>query len=264
VKIRLDNRTALVTGSTRGIGLATARNLASAGATVYINGRTEDSVESAVKHLSATDQSTSFIPLPADVTTEAGIAYIKQTIPDIDILVSNAAVFDWIEFFDTTEEDWLDHFKTNVLPAVGLARHYMPGMFARKWGRIVLVASEAGFNIPVDMIHYGVAKAAEIALARGLAELTRGTGITVNSVLPGPTASDGADTFLENYAAEHNLPIADAEAHLVHNIRPTSLLGRLATCEEVANIITYICSVQASATNGAALRAEGGILRHPG
>ncbi|GAB3279872.1 SDR family NAD(P)-dependent oxidoreductase [Parahaliea aestuarii] len=264
MKISLDNKAALVTGSTRGIGFAVAKNLASAGASVYINGRSGESVRKAIAQLAASTRKSSFIPLPADITTDAGLASIKQTVPHLDIIVSNAAVFDWTDFYDTTNEHWLEHYKANVLPAVNLARHYMPGMFDKNWGRVVLVASEAGFNIPADMIHYGVAKAAEIALARGLAELTRGTGVTVNSVLPGPTASSGSDEFLAQYAIDNDIPAAEAEVHLLQRIRPTSLLNRLASNEEVANMITYACSEQASATNGAALRVEGGILRHPG
>lgn len=264
MKISLQNKTALITGSTRGIGQATAQNFARAGATVYINGRTGESVEAAIEQLSGAVPEGSFLPLPADVISEAGVEHIKLTVDDLDIIVSNAAVFDWTGFFDTTKTDWLNHFNASVMPAVNLARHYMPGMFERNWGRIVLVASEAGMNIPTDMIHYGVAKAAEIALARGLAELTRGTGVTVNSILPGPTASSGADDFLDNYALDNGVPRSKAETHLIQHIRPTSLLQRLASNEEVANMITYACSEQASATNGAALRVEGGILRHPG
>ena len=163
-----------------------------------------------------------------------------------------------------SDDDWLRHFHINVLSSVRLARAYLPGMLTRDWGRIVLVASEAGLNIPPEMIHYGVSKAAEIALARGLAELTAGTGVTVNSVLPGPTRSSGADAFLTAYARDNGLPLADADRHATMALRPTTLLQRMASVEEVASMILYACSREASATNGAALRAEGGILRHPG
>lgn len=264
MKIDLSGKTALVTGSTRGIGFAVARGLAQAGAAVAINGRTEEAVIKSVNALSTDFPKADFYKVVGDIATVEGVAKVLAERPQIDILVCNAAVFDWTAFFDTSDEDWQRHLDINLMSAVRLAREYMPGMLDRDWGRIVLVASEAGLNIPADMIHYGVSKAAEIALARGLAELTAGTGVTVNSVLPGPTASSGSEQFLDDYAEQTGIPRDEAEAHLIPSIRPTSLLKRFATEEEVANMIIYACSNQASASNGAALRVEGGILRHPG
>ena len=262
--IRLDGRTALVTGSTRGIGYATARMLGDAGAEVIVNGRTQEAVDDALATLRRDVPAGAFRGLVADIASADGAAQAARRETALDILVSNAATFDWTAFFDTQDADWQRHFEINVMSGVRLARQFMQGMLERNWGRIVLVASESGLNIPADMIHYGVSKAAQIALARGLAELTAGTGVTVNSVLPGPTASSNADAFFADYAAQNGLPVEEAESHLLQAIRPTSLLRRFATVDEVASMIVYACSPQASATNGAALRAEGGLLRHPG
>jgi NAD(P)-dependent dehydrogenase (short-subunit alcohol dehydrogenase family) len=264
VKIDLSGKTALVTGSTRGIGFAVARGLAEAGAAVAVNGRTEEAVAKAIEALKAELPNADLCYATGNIATVEGVATVVAGLPELDILVCNAAVFDWTHFFDTTDDDWQRHLDINLMSAVRLAREFMPAMLEKNWGRIVLVASESGVNIPADMIHYGVSKAAEIALARGLAELTAGTAVTVNSVLPGPTASSGSEQFLDNYAQDNAVPRSEAEAHLIPAIRPSSLLNRFATEEEVANMIIYACSRQASATNGAALRVEGGILRHPG
>ncbi|AZI36275.1 hypothetical protein NT2_04_00220 [Caenibius tardaugens NBRC 16725] len=264
MEIRLDGRTAFVSGSTRGIGYGTARLLAESGATVIVNGRDDHAVAQALASLRRDVPQATFHGLAADIASPDGADTVARQIQDIDILICNAATFDWTAFFDTVDADWQRHFEINVMSGVRLARAFMKGMLERNWGRVVLVASESGLNIPADMIHYGVSKAAQIALARGLAELTAGTGVTVNSVLPGPTASSNSDDFLKNYAAENDLPLEQAERHLIDSIRPTSLLRRFATVDEVASMIVYACSPQASATNGAALRVEGGMLRHPG
>ncbi|WP_336951356.1 SDR family NAD(P)-dependent oxidoreductase [Sphingobium aromaticivastans] len=264
MRIDLTSKRALVTGSTRGIGYAIAKGLAAAGAAVSINGRGAEAVDEALASLRRDVPQGNFAGIAADIATPEGVGTIVAALPDVDMLICNAATFDWIPFLQSTDEDWQRDLDINLLSGVRLARAYLPGMLERNWGRIVLVASESGLNIPPDMIHYGVSKAAEIALARGLAEITAGTGVTVNSVLPGPTASSEAEGFLDNYAREKGVPRDQAERHLVESIRPTSLLKRLATVEEVANMVVYACSPQASATNGAALRAEGGILRHPG
>ncbi|XHS01474.1 oxidoreductase [Sphingomonas sp. DBB INV C78] len=264
MQISFHGLTALVTGSTRGIGYAIARKLAQGGASVIVNGRTQDAVDSALVKLRADVEDGDFRGVAADIAAADGCDHMIAAEPKIDILVSTAATFDWTDFFAASDEDWLRHFNVNVLSGVRLCRHYLADMLDRNWGRIVMVASESGLNIPADMIHYGVSKAAEIALARGLAELTAGSGVTVNSVLPGPTASSGSAAFLDNYAEIHGVPRAEAERHCVMAMRPTTLLQRFATEEEVANMIVYACSRQASATNGAAMRVEGGMLRHPG
>lgn len=259
--VDLSDKSALVTGSTRGIGYEVARQLGVNGAQVVVNGRTQASVDEALNTLSPYGI---FIGAAGDITSIEGVQAIAARQSQFDIVISNAALFDWIPFFETTDEDWLQHFQTNVLSAVRLARHYLQGMLERDWGRIVLVASESGLNIPSEMIHYGVSKAAETALGRGLAELTAGTGVTVNTVLPGPTRSSGSDTFLAEYAAQHGIATEEADRHASVTLRPTTLLQRMARVEEVANMVLYACSREASATNGAALRVEGGILRHVG
>lgn len=261
LQVDLAGTTALVTGSTRGIGYKVARQLGACGAHVVINGRTQNAVDDALATL---EGSGIYSGVAADVTVREDLERLTKAIPAPDIVVSNAAVFDWTAFFETTDEDWQRHFDVNVLSGVRLARAYLPGMLKRNWGRFVLVASEAGLNIPPEMIHYGVSKAAEIALARGLAELVAGTGVTVNSVLPGPTRSSGSDAFLQAYAEKNNIPEDAADRHAAMSLRPTTLLQRMATVEEVASMIVYACSREASATSGAALRVEGGILRHPG
>lgn len=261
MRVDLSGTSALVTGATRGIGYEVARQLGLNGARVVVNGRTQEAVDEAVQALSPHG---SFSGIAADMMTTEGAQRIAAEYSSFDIVVSNAAVFDWISFFEASDEDWLRHFQINVLSGVRLARTYLPGMLERNWGRIVLVASEAGLNIPPDMIHYGVSKAGEIALGRGLAELTAGTGVTINTVLPGPTRSSGADEFLADYAARHGIQPEEADGHASRTLRPTTLLQRMARVEEVAHMILYACSREASATNGAALRAEGGILRHPG
>lgn len=264
MQIDFSGLTALVTGSTRGIGFAVAQQLGAGGAEVVVNGRTQAAVDAALDELRSATPDGRFRGVAADIATAEGCAQVIAAEPRLDILVSNAAVFDWTPFFETTDADWQRHFDVNVLSGVRLARHYLAGMLERDWGRIVLVASESGMNIPADMIHYGVSKAAEIALARGLAELTAGSGVTVNSVLPGPTASSGSEAFFDDYAARTGIPRAEAGRHSVMAMRPTSLLQRFATEEEVANMVVYACSREASATNGTALRVEGGMLRHPG
>jgi NAD(P)-dependent dehydrogenase (short-subunit alcohol dehydrogenase family) len=199
-----------------------------------------------------------------DLSTEEGCATVMARCAELDILVHNAGVYEWSPFFETSDQQWLQMLQTNLLSGVRLARHYMHGMLAKGWGRIVFIASDSASNIPPDMIHYGVSKGAELALARGLAELTTGTSVTVNAVLPGPTRTGAEGSFFDEYATRTGVPRDDAERHFVRHSRPTSLLQRMASGEEVASMVAYVCSRQASATNGAALRAEGGILRHIG
>jgi len=264
MQVDLSGTSALVTGATRGIGLAVARLLAGNGARVVVSGKSVDSVEQALLELRGQLPDALFSGAPGDLTTPEGCSAVAGAAGDVDILVSNAAFYQWKPFFELSDEDWQNLISINLMAGVRLTRRLLPSMLKRNWGRVVFVASEAGFNIPTDMIHYGVSKAAEIAAARGLAELTRGTGVTVNSVLPGPTASSEVDSFLTEHAKTHGIPPLEAESHLMNLIRPTSLLQRLAHVDEVAHMILYACSREASATNGAALRVEGGVLRHPG
>ncbi|MEY9682899.1 NAD(P)-dependent dehydrogenase (short-subunit alcohol dehydrogenase family) [Bradyrhizobium elkanii] len=187
-------------------------------------------------------------------------AQLLAALPDVDILVNNAGIFEPKPFFDIPDEDWSRFYEVNVMSGVRLSRGYMQGMLKRNWGRIVFISSESGLNIPTEMIHYGMTKTAQLAIARGLAELTKGTAVTVNSVLPGPTMSEGVETFVKDLAKQNGQSVEEAASNFVKQHRPTSLLQRFASTEEIANLVVYACSKQASATNGAALRAEGGIV----
>lgn len=259
MKIDLSGKSALVTGSTAGIGLAIAKGLAAAGAKVVVNGRKQETVDKAIAAVKAAGGTAS--GAAADVSTADGCAKLAQAAGPVDILVNNAGIFEPKPFFDIPDADWTRFFEVNVMSGVRLSRALMPGMLDRNWGRIVFISSESALNIPMEMIHYGFTKTAQLAIARGLAEMTTGTGVTVNSVLPGPTRSDGVETFLEAMARD-NKTTPDAMAQtFVKNFRPTSLIQRFATVEEVANMVVYVCSKEASATNGAALRVEGGLLR---
>jgi NAD(P)-dependent dehydrogenase (short-subunit alcohol dehydrogenase family) len=261
MKIDLTGKTALVTGSSAGIGRAVARGLAAAGARVLINGRRESTVQATVQALRAELPIANVQPVAGDVATAQGCAALVSAVADVDILVNNAGIFEPKDFFEIPDQDWERFFETNVMSGVRLSRAYMPGMLRRNWGRIVFVSSESGLHIPREMIHYGVTKTAQLAVSRGLAELTAGTAVTVNSVLPGPTRSDGVEDFLQAMAKQTGTSAEVLATEFVKQHRPTSLLQRFASVEEVANMVVYVCSPQASATNGAALRVEGGVVR---
>ncbi|MEY9361665.1 NAD(P)-dependent dehydrogenase (short-subunit alcohol dehydrogenase family) [Bradyrhizobium yuanmingense] len=258
MKIDLSGKTALVTGSTAGIGYAIARGLAGSGASVVINGRGQDKVDAAVRRLEGTGAKVRGIA--ADVSTAAGCKALVAALPEVDILINNAGIFEPKDFFDIPDEDWSRFFEVNVMSGVRLSRAYMKGMLARNWGRIVFISSESGLNIPVEMIHYGMTKTAQLSVARGLAQLTAGTGVTVNSVLPGPTMSEGVETFVKDLAKQNGQSVDEAAANFVKQHRPSSLLQRFASVDEIASMVVYVASKEASATNGAALRAEGGIV----
>ncbi len=258
MNIDLSGKTALVTGSTAGIGHAIAKGLAASGASVVINGRGQDKVDAAVRKLEGTGAKVRGIA--ADVSTAAGCNALVAALPEIDILINNAGIFEPKDFFEIPDEDWSRFFEVNVMSGVRLSRAYMKGMLARNWGRIVFISSESGLNIPVEMIHYGMTKTAQLSVARGLAQLTAGTGVTVNSVLPGPTMSEGVETFVKDLARQNNQSVDEAAAKFVKQHRPSSLLQRFASVDEIANMVVYVASKEASATNGAALRAEGGIV----
>jgi NAD(P)-dependent dehydrogenase (short-subunit alcohol dehydrogenase family) len=261
MKIDLTGKTALVTGSTSGIGHAIARGLASAGATVVVNGRTQAKVDAAVAAIAKLAPGAKVRGVAADVSTAAGCNALVADLPEVDILINNAGIFEPKGFFDIPDEDWNRFFEVNVMSGVRLSRAYMRGMLKRNWGRIVFISSESALNIPTEMIHYGVTKTSQLALSRGLAEMTRGTAVTVNSVLPGPTMSEGVETFVKDLAKQHGQSVEEAASQFVKQFRPTSLLQRFASVEEIANMVVYISSKEASATNGAALRAEGGIVQ---
>ncbi|MBP2434928.1 SDR family NAD(P)-dependent oxidoreductase [Bradyrhizobium elkanii] len=260
MKIDLSGKTALVTGSTAGIGNAIAKGLAATGADVVVNGRGQAKVDAAVAAIGKAVPGAKVRGIAADVSTAAGCKALLAALPDVDILVNNAGIFEPKPFFDIPDEDWSRFYEVNVMSGVRLSRGYMQGMLKRNWGRIVFISSESGLNIPTEMIHYGMTKTAQLAIARGLAELTKGTAVTVNSVLPGPTMSEGVETFVKDLAKQNGQSIEEAASNFVKQHRPTSLLQRFASTEEIANLVVYACSKQASATNGAALRAEGGIV----
>lgn len=260
MQINLTGKTALVTGSTEGIGYAIARQLASAGANVVINGRSEEKTEKAAKRLESEDAKGTVKAVAADVSTSQGCSELVASVPHVDILINNAGIFQPIDFFDASDEVWDRHWQVNVMSAVRLSRAYLPGMQKLNWGRVIFLASESGFNIPVEMIHYGVSKTADIAVARGLAKRMAGTGVTVNSVLPGPTLSEGVEAMLAEEKERTGLPIEEVAAAFVTKHRSTSIIQRAASVEEIANLVTYLASPLASATTGASVRVDGGVI----
>jgi NAD(P)-dependent dehydrogenase (short-subunit alcohol dehydrogenase family) len=259
--IRLEGKLALVTGSTAGIGFSIARALAGTGARVIVNGRTEARVTSAIDQLKKDVPNGEFVPCAADLSDAKEANAVAKAYPNVDVLVNNLGIFEPRDFFEIEDADWERFFSVNVLSGVRLSRLYAQGMATRGWGRIVFISSESGLQIPVEMIHYGTTKTAQIAVARGLAERLAGTGVTVNSVLPGPTRSEGVGGFIKALAEGQGKPEAEVEAEFIKLARPTSLIQRFATTDEVASMIVYVCSEQASATTGSALRVDGGVVR---
>ena len=257
----LKGKRALVTGSTAGIGLATARALAAEGAYVTVNGRTQARVGSAVHRLKRELSGATITGIAADLSSGEGCETLIGQLREVDVLVNNLGIFEPKSFEQISDEDWMRFFETNVLSGVRLSRHYVRGMRSRNWGRIVFVSSESALQIPTEMIHYGMTKTAQLAVARGLAETLVGTGVTVNSVLPGPTASEGVGGFVAQMAAARGVDAATVEREFFATARPSSVLQRFATPDEVAAMIAYVCSVPASATTGAALRVDGGVVR---
>jgi NAD(P)-dependent dehydrogenase (short-subunit alcohol dehydrogenase family) len=261
MNLELDGKRALVTGSTAGIGYAIAEALAGEGADVIVNGRTEDRVEQAIKSIRTSRPRAKMRGLAADLGNAEGVRAAVQRLPDVDILVNNLGIFEPKPFEQISDEDWFRFFEVNVMSGVRLSRNYLPGMKKRNWGRIIFISSESAVQIPAEMIHYGMTKTAQLAISRGLAETTAGTGVTVNSVLPGPTASEGVNEFVDQMAAASKQTKAELETEFFRNVRPSSLLRRFARPEEVAALVVYLCSPLSSATNGAALRADGGVVR---
>ena len=254
--LQLKNRLALVSGSTAGIGHAIAQSLLREGARVIINGRTQAAVDAAVAGLGV-----GAIGFAGDLASAEGAEALALAHPDIDILVNNLGIFEPRAFEDIPDADWTRFFDVNVLSGVRLSRQVLPGMKRRNWGRILFISSESGIQIPAEMIHYGMTKSAQIAVARGLAESVAGTGITVNSVLPGPTRSRGVEDFVQTLASESGQSFDEFEKAFFEKVRPTSLIKRFATPEEVASMVVYLCSPLASATTGAALRVDGGTVK---
>ena len=259
--IDLSGKHAIVSGSTSGIGFAIAQGLAASGATVVINGRSQKSVDASVSRLAGILPKANVEGIAADLSSADGVAAFVGRARQTDILVNNLGIFEPKPFESITDADWHRFFETNVMSGVRLSRHYLPAMVKSGWGRIVFISSESALNIPVEMIHYGTTKTAQLALSRGLAESVAGTGVTVNAVLPGPTRSDGVVEFFARLAKEQGLSEQEMEREFIAKHRPSSLIRRLASVEEVANMVVFICSPQASATTGAALRVDGGVVR---
>jgi NAD(P)-dependent dehydrogenase (short-subunit alcohol dehydrogenase family) len=257
----LKGKRAIVTGSTAGIGFATAKLLAAEGASVVVNGRTRPRVDAAVERIRAQLPGATVEGVAADISNAHGCQALVHAVAEVDVLVNNMGIFEPKPFAEIPDADWMRFFEANVMSGVRLSRHYVAGMRMRNWGRIVFVSSESGLQIPVEMIHYGVTKTAQLAVARGLAESLTGTGVTVNSVLPGPTASEGVGSFVTQMAAQRGTDAATVERDFFRTARPSSVLQRFTTIEEVAAMIVYVCGVPASATTGAALRVDGGVVR---
>ncbi len=257
--IDLSNKTAIVTGSTAGIGYAIAAGLAAAGATVVVNGRTAEAVEKALSKLKKATPAAVLRGVVADLGTPQGCATLVQAESRADILVNNVGIFKPQDFFDVPDEEWTRFFDVNVMSGVRLSRAYLPGMKERDWGRVIFVSSESALNIPVEMIHYGVTKTAMLAVSRGLAKRMAGTGVTVNAILPGPTLSEGVAEMLKG-AGKPGQSLDDTARDFVKAHRSTSIIGRALSVEEVANMVVYVASPLASGTTGAALRVDGGVL----
>jgi NAD(P)-dependent dehydrogenase (short-subunit alcohol dehydrogenase family) len=261
MNIDLTGKTALVTGSTEGIGRAIAKGLAASGAEVIINGRKQDKVDAAVAKLAGEVSRGMVRGIAGDVGTAEGCAALVKSVGEVDILINNAGIFEPKPFLEISDADWLRFYEVNVMSGVRLSRALLPGMLKRNRGRIVFISSESAIQIPPEMMHYGMTKTAQLAISRGLAEMTSGTGVTVNTVLPGPTRSEGVEDFLAGMAKQAGQGVEEMAEKFVKLHRPTSLLGRFATVDEVANMVVYVSSPQASATNGAALRVDGGVVR---
>jgi NAD(P)-dependent dehydrogenase (short-subunit alcohol dehydrogenase family) len=257
--LQLKGKKVLVTGSTAGIGFATARALAAESATVIVNGRGPARVDAAIKEIRKLHPDASVTGVASDVSNAAGCKKIVQAVEAVDILVNNMGIFEPKPFEKITDEDWIHFFEANVMSGVRLSRHYLPAMRQKNWGRILFVSSESAVQIPAEMIHYGMTKTAQVAVARGIAETVAGTGITVNSVLAGPTRSEGVETFISRMGAGGDA--AAFETEFFKTIRPSSLLKRFATIDEVASMIAYLSSPLASATTGSAIRVDGGVVR---
>ncbi len=264
----LSGKLALVTGSTRGIGLAAAKGLAGMGAEVIVNGRTQAAIDKAMTEIGGTVEGAVLHGVAADISDAPGCDLLTAAFPAVDILVNNTGVYGPKPFFEIADEDWQEIFDINVMSGVRLTRHYLKAMLAAgdnadDWGRVIFVSSEAGTVVPVEMVHYGFSKGAQLVIARGAAEATKGTNVTVNSVLPGPTWVEATPANLAERARLMGTTVEDAMARAFTERRPTSLIQRYATAEEVANLICYLCSKASSATNGAALRVDGGIVGNP-
>lgn len=260
MNIELTGKTAIVTGSTQGIGLAIAKGLAGSGATVVVNGRKQSNVDAAVAEVRESAPNATVRGVAADLGTAEGCQALVDAEPSADILVNNVGLFGPQDFFDTPDDDWQQFFDVNVMSGVRLSRAYLPGMEKKGWGRVIFISSESGLNIPADMIHYGFTKTANLSVSRGLAKRMAGTGVTVNAVLPGPTMSEGVQGMLKEAAEKSGKSLQDTAIDFVRAERPSSIIQRPAEVDEVANLVVYVASPLSSATTGAALRVDGGVV----
>lgn len=258
--LKLKGKRALVTGSSQGIGFAIAQGLAREGAEVVVNGRGKAKVDAAVAAIKK-ESGNLVSGIVADLGNAAGVAALLRDLKPVDILVNNLGIFEPKPFLDIPDEDWQRFFDTNVMSGVRLSRALLPHMLERHWGRIVFISSESGLNIPAEMVHYGMTKTAQLAISRGIAESFPGSGVTVNAVLAGPTSSEGVTDFLASVGEQRGLGLKEMEVEIINTLRPTSLIRRMATPEEVANLVVYLCGEPASATTGASLRVDGGVVR---
>src|SRR5437870_12091367 len=261
MNLQLDGKKTLVTGSTAGIGFAIAHALAREGASVVITGRTQERVDDAIENVRRDIREVKISGISADLATRDGISKCIQRVPTVDVLVNNLGVYEPKPFEQITDNDWHAIIETNFMSGVRLSRHYLPQMKAANWGRIIFISSESAINIPVEMIHYGVTKTMQLALARGLAETTAGAAVTVNSLLAGPTRSDGVEKFVDQIAHSQRIERSSVEKESFATVRPSSLLKRFASIEEVASLVIFMASPLSAATNGAALRVDGGVIR---
>lgn len=259
--LQLKDKKALVTGSTAGIGFAIAKSLAKENAVVYVNGRTAERVESALKQIKDETGNQNVHGLVADFSDASQVEQLISQLPEVDILINNVGFFESKGFKDISDADWFKIFEINVLSGVRLSRAYFDQMLQKNWGRIIFISSESAVQIPSEMIHYGTTKTAQLAVSRGLAELTKGTNVTVNTILPGPTESEGVGGFVEGLAKDQGKTPEEVQRDFFQHMRPTSLLQRFASTDEVANLVTYVASPLSSATNGSALRVDGGVVK---
>ncbi len=259
--LKLNGKRALVSGSTAGIGFAIAAGLAREGASVIVNGRTQHRVDEALSKIKLDVRGADVVGIAADLGSKDGVAKATEQLPEVDILINNLGIFEPKAFGEIPDADWMRFFEVNVMSGVRLSRFYFPKMMKQNWGRVVFISSESALNIPQEMIHYGMTKTAQLAVARGLAQLTAGSNVTVNSVLVGPTKSEGVETFVKDLARDQKKTAAEIEANFFKTARPTSLLKRFITTDEVAAMVVFLSSPQGSATNGAAVRVEGGCVQ---
>ena len=259
--LKLAGKVALVTGSTAGIGLAIAKSLATEGAHVYVNGRTQERVDAAMMTLRSQVPSAKVDGIVADFSSVAGAETVIAKLTSVDVLVNNVGIFEPKPFTEIPDADWFRFFEINVMSGVRLTRHYLAGMLEKNWGRILFISSESAVQIPAEMVHYGMTKTAQIAVARGVAESVAGTGVTVNSILAGPTESEGVGGFIDAMAKQQRKSKQEVEKEFFEHVRPSSLLKRFASVDEVAAMVTYVASELSSATSGAALRVDGGVVR---